>query len=56
MALVKGQKARSQKGFKENIKTMEKAGYGKKRAIGTAYGEADLAIDKDKKRAKKKCK
>lgn len=50
MPLAKGKKARTPKGFQENIKTMKKAGYGKKRAVGTAYGEADLAIDKAKKK------
>lgn len=54
MALVKGQKARTKKGFAENIKTMKKAGKSTKRAVGTAYGEADLAIDKAKKRKRKK--
>lgn len=48
MPLAKGKKARTPKGFQENIKTMNKAS--KKRAVGTAYGEADLAIDKAKKK------
>ena len=53
--LVKGPKAESRKGFKKNIKTMEKAGYSKKRAVGTAYGEAYLGIDDmEKKDAKKR--
>lgn len=55
MALVKGPKAKSKKGFKKNIETMEKAGYPKKRAVGTAYGEAYLGIDDlERKKARKK--
>ena len=54
MALVKGQKARTNKGFQENIKTMEKAGKSKKRAVGTAYGEDYLAYDKAQKAKKAK--
>jgi hypothetical protein len=39
--------ARTPKGFKENMKTMEDAGYSKKRAIGTAYGEAHMDMKHD---------
>jgi hypothetical protein len=42
--LVHGMKAKSPKGFAQNIKVMEKAGYSKKRAVGTAYGEADRGM------------
>lgn len=42
MKLVKGKKAASPKGMEHNVKTMEKAGYSKKRAEGTAYGEVGM--------------
>lgn len=42
MKLVKGKKAATPKGMEHNVKTMEKAGYGKKRAEGTAYGEVGM--------------
>ena len=42
MKLVKGKKAATPKGMKKNVKTMEKAGYSKKRAEGTAYGEVGM--------------
>lgn len=42
MKLVKGKKAAAPKGMKHNVKVMEKAGYSKKRAIGTAYGEVGM--------------
>ena len=54
MALVKGTKARTRKGFAENIKTMEKSGKSRKRSIGTAYGEAYLGIDKAERKKKRK--
>jgi hypothetical protein len=40
--LVKGKKAASPKGMAHNVKVMEKAGYPKKRAEGTAYGEVGM--------------
>ena len=40
--LVKGKAAATKKGMKHNVKVMEKAGYSKKRAIGTAYGEVGM--------------
>lgn len=40
--LVKGKKAATPKGMAKNVKTMEKAGYSKKRAEGTAYGEVGM--------------
>jgi hypothetical protein len=43
--LVRGQKARTAKGYKENVKREEALGKSKQRAYGTAYGEAYLAID-----------
>ena len=42
--LVHGMKAKTPKGLAQNIKVMEKAGYSKKRAVGTAYGEADRGM------------
>lgn len=43
MKLVKGKKAETKAGMKHNVKTMEKAGYSKKRAEGAAYGEVGMA-------------
>jgi len=40
--LVKGKKAATPKGMSHNVKVMEKAGYSKKRAVGTAYGEVGM--------------
>lgn len=40
--LVKGKAAATPKGMSHNVKVMEKAGYSKKRAIGTAYGEVGM--------------
>jgi hypothetical protein len=42
MKLEKGKKAATPKGMTHNVKVMEKAGYSKKRAIGTAYGEVGM--------------
>lgn len=42
MKLTKGKKAATPKGMSHNVKTMEKAGYSKKRAEGTAYGEVGM--------------
>lgn len=42
MKLVKGKAAATPKGMSKNVKVMEKAGYSKKRAVGTAYGEVGL--------------
>lgn len=47
MKLQVGIYARTPKGFKENIKHMEQEGYSKKRAVGTAYGEADKDFRKE---------
>lgn len=44
--LVYGREAYENKGFQENMRHMESEGYGKQRAIGTAYGEADKALRK----------
>jgi hypothetical protein len=53
--LVRGAKARTNKGFQQNMRVMEGAGYSKKRAIGTAYGEANSpARPKAKPKAKPK--
>ncbi len=60
--LEKGKKAATKAGMKYNVKVMEKAGYSKKRAEGTAYGEVGMEkkARKDeakgiKKSSKKKC-
>lgn len=42
MKLTKGKKAATPKGMSHNVKTMEKAGYSKKRSEGTAYGEVGM--------------
>jgi hypothetical protein len=42
MKLDKGKKAATKKGMSHNVKVMEKAGYSKKRAVGTAYGEVGM--------------
>ncbi len=42
MKLEKGKRAATKSGMKHNIKTMEKAGYSKKRADGAAYGEVGM--------------
>ena len=42
MKLEKGKKAGTPKGMRHNVKTMEKAGYSKKRAEGAAYGEVGM--------------
>lgn len=56
MKLVKGKKAESPKGMKHNVKVMEKAGYSKKRAEGTSYGEVGMAkkARKDESKAMKR--
>ena len=40
--LVKGKAAATPRGMSHNVKVMEKAGYSKKRAVGTAYGEVGM--------------
>lgn len=42
MKLIKGKKAATPKGMSHNVKVMEHAGYSKKRAEGTAYGEVGM--------------
>lgn len=51
MPLVKGAKARSKKGFSENIKKEMKAGKPQKQSVAIAYAEARRG---KKKAAKKK--
>ncbi len=51
MPLVKGEKAKSKKGFSENIKREMKAGKPQKQAVAIAYSEARGA--KKAKKAKK---
>ena len=56
MKLEKGKKAATPKGMAHNVKTMEKAGYPKKRAVGAAYGEVGMEkkARKDESKAMKK--
>lgn len=54
MKLVKGKKAETPKGMQHNKEVMLDAGYSKKRAVGTAYGEVGEAKAKRKKNTKKK--
>lgn len=56
MRLDKGKKAETKSGMKHNVKVMEKAGYGKKRAEGAAYGEVGMAkrASRDESHARKK--
>lgn len=53
MPLVKGKKARTSKGFGENIKHEMEAGKPQKQAIAIAYSEADRRKKPKKKKAKK---
>ena len=52
--LVRGAKARTKAGFAENMKREKALGKSKKRAVGTAYGEAFLGIDKLERAAAKR--
>jgi hypothetical protein len=52
--LVKGAKAETKKGFAQNIKREKMLGKSEKRAVGTAYGESYLGIDKMEKAAAKR--
>lgn len=51
MPLVKGKKAKTRKGFGENIKREMEAGKPQKQAVAIAYSEAG---EKKKKKGKKK--
>lgn len=51
MPLVKGKKARTKKGFSENVKREMEAGRPQKQAVAIAYSEANR---KSKKKRKKK--
>ena len=48
MPLVKGAKAKTRKGFGENIKREMQAGKPQKQAVAIAYSEADRAKKKKK--------
>lgn len=48
MPLVKGAKARTRKGFSENVKREMKAGKPQKQAVAIAYSEAGKAKRKKK--------
>lgn len=56
MKLVKGKKAETAKGMSHNVEVMRDAGYSKKRAVGTAYGEVGMAkkASRDESRGMKK--
>ena len=54
MPLVKGAKAKSKKGFSENIKREMEAGKPQKQAVAIAYSEARRGKKAPKKKAKKK--
>ena len=49
MPLVKGAKAKTKKGFSENIKREMKAGKPQKQAVAIAYSEARRGKEKGKK-------
>lgn len=53
MPLVKGVKARSKKGFSENIRREMDAGKPQKQAVAIAYSEADRSKKKPKSTKKK---
>ncbi len=48
MPLIKGQKAKTKKGFAENIKREIKAGKPQKQAVAIAYTQARKAKKKNK--------
>ncbi len=52
MPLVKGEKAKTKKGFSENIKREMKEGKPQKQAVAIAYSEAREGKKKAKKKAK----
>lgn len=49
MPLVKGAKAKSKKGFSENVKKETEAGKPQKQAVAIAYSEASKSKGKKKK-------
>lgn len=53
-ALVRGQEARTQKGFKANVEREEMLGRPEKQAVKVAYKEADDAITESRARKIKK--
>jgi len=53
MPLVKGAKAKSKKGFSENVKKEMAAGKPQKQAVAIAYSEADKGMKKKKPKKKK---
>lgn len=56
MKLIKGKAAAKPKSMRHNVEVMRDAGYSKKRAEGTAYGEVGMAkkARKDESKAMKK--
>lgn len=56
MPLVKGQAARTKKGFQQNIKAERKSGKKLDQSVAIAYGEADAAKRKAARKKKKSIK
>lgn len=54
MPIIKGPKARTSKGFSDNIRREMKAGKPQKQAVAIAYSEADRPFKKKSKSTKKK--
>ncbi len=56
MKLIKGKAAAKPKSMRHNVEVMRDAGYSKKRAEGTAYGEVGMAkkARRDESKAMKK--
>jgi hypothetical protein len=52
MPLVKGAKAKSKKGFSENVKREMEAGKPQKQAVAIAYSEARASKSKPKRKSK----
>jgi hypothetical protein len=50
MPLIKGKKAKTKKGFSENVKKEMQAGKPQKQAVAIAYGASDEKKMKKKKR------
>jgi hypothetical protein len=51
MPLIKGEKARSRKGFSENVRREINAGKPQKQAVAIAYSEARQPSNKSKRRS-----
>ncbi len=53
MPLVKGKRAKSRKGFSENVRREMESGKGQKQSVAIAYSEADRGMRTKKPRRKK---